>query len=919
MITSDPVRITRPALGVGTSRVGLLWLGLLGAPAAWGAGPERPLTFERDIWPIVAANCVSCHGADQLKGGLDLRSAATLRRGGKSGPALDTSDPEASLMLERIAQGEMPPGKARKLSAGEVSVVRAWIRGGAHSDQPRGLAAPVSPIRDADRRFWSFRPLRRPPVPAGSRADRVRTPIDAFAMARLEAKGLAFSTDADATTLIRRASLDLLGLPPSPEEVDAFVSDHQPGAFERLVDRLLAAPHYGERWGRHWLDVAGYVDTVGFDTDATNIILSEGKWLYRDYVIQAINEDKPYDRFLTEQLAGDELHDWRRARRLEPEMRQALIATGYLRTARDLTHEDVGVIPQNFYGILHDTIEIVGTGLLGLTVNCTRCHSHKFDPIPQEDYYRLMAIFTPAYNPQAWRAVIPTETKFPDRGLPDVSPAQQAEIARHNAEVDRALDELRGRLSQVRQRCSDRLLEAKLAVLPAVIRADVQDALRTPGARRNEVQKYLAAKFGSSLAIKAEEVTAGLNAGEKESIKALEARVAATEARRRKWGKIQALYDVGPPPPTHLLIRGSEQSPGAEVAPGFLRVLCRSDAEAIVRTRAPHEGTSGRRTALARWLTEAGSPASSLAARVMVNRVWKHLFGQGIVPTPENFGAQGQPPTHPELLEWLSCELVANGWRIKPVIRLIMSSTVYRQASRREKTLAESGPDPESIDPGDELLWRMRLRRLESEVVRDAILSVSGDRHDAEGGPPVPIVTRPDGLVEVAKDKLANPRDRYKRSIYLTTRRAYNPSLLTVFDQPLVATNCLGRSASAVPLQSLFLLNDAFLAEQAEHFARRVERSVGRGSPDPARSVGRGSPDPALDPTEGLPAEIELAFRMALARRPGANEAATCRDLLHRQAKLFRASGLSRAEAGHQALTQLCLTLFNTNEFLYAE
>jgi hypothetical protein len=831
------------------SRVVLLWLGLLGTPASWGAGPERPLTFERDIWPIVAANCVSCHGADQPKGGLDLRSVATMLRGGKSGPALDTTEPEASLLLERISQCEMPPGKARKLSAGEVATVRAWIRGGARADQLRALAQPASPIRDADRQFWSFRPLRRPPVPIVAGLEQVRTPIDAFVMARLEAKGLSFSPEADPTTMIRRASLDLLGLPPSPEEVDAFLAGHGPGAFERLVDRRLASPDFGVRWGRHWLDVAGYVDTVGFDTDATNIILSEGKWLYRDYVIRAFNQDQPYDRFLTEQLAGDELHDWRRAQRLEPEMRQALIATGYLRTARDLTHEDVGVIPQNFFGILHDTIEIVGTGLLGLTVHCARCHSHKFDPIPHEDYYRLMALFTPAYNPRAWRAVIPTETKFPDRGLPDVAPAEQAEIERHNATIDRTLNELRSRLSRIRP-------------------------------------------------------------SEKEAATALEAQVAQTEARRRKWGKIQALYDVGPPPQTHLLIRGSEQSPGAEVAPGFLRVLCRSDAEAIARSRAPYEGTSGRRTALAHWLTEAGSPASSLLARVMVNRVWKHLFGQGIVPTPENFGAQGQPPTHPELLEWLSCELVAHGWRIKPLIRLIMRSSVYRQASRRDKTLApaESGPDPESIDPGDELLWRMRLRRLESEVVRDAILSVSGDRHDAAGGPPVPIVARPDGQVEVPKEKPANPGDRFKRSIYLTTRRAYNPSLLTVFDQPLVATNCPQRTASAVPLQSLFMLNDAFLTEQAGHFARRVERSVGRGSGDPA---------PGL--TKGLPAEITRAFRMALARHPTVHELATCADLFRRQTELFRAGGLSQSEAEHQARVQLGLILFNTSEFLYVE
>ena len=319
----------------------------------------------------------------------------------------------------------MPPGKARKLSDQEVAVVRAWIRSGARADHADRIPRPVATIRDEDRRFWSFRPLSPPPAPRVADSARVRTPIDAFLLSRLEAQGLSFSPDADAPTLVRRAYLDLLGLPPSPEEIDAFLSDDRPGPFNRLVDHfLLSSPHFGERWGRHWLDVAGYVDTVGFDTDATNIITSEGKWLYRDYVIRAFNQDRPYDRFLTEQLAGDELYDWRRAEHFTPEVREALIATGYLRTARDMTHEDVGVIPQNFFGIMHDTIEIVGTGLLGLTINCARCHSHKFDPIPQEDYYRIMAVFTPAYNPRAWLPVIPTETNLKDRGLPDVAPAR---------------------------------------------------------------------------------------------------------------------------------------------------------------------------------------------------------------------------------------------------------------------------------------------------------------------------------------------------------------------------------------------------------------------------------------------------------------------------------------------------------------
>jgi hypothetical protein len=695
----------------------------------------------------------------------------------------------------------------------------------------------------------------------------------------------------------------LLGLPPTPEEVDAFAADGRPGAFERLVDRLLASPHFGERWGRHWLDVAGYVDTVGFDTDATLVITSEGKWRYRDYVIRAFNDDKSFDRFITEQLAGDELVDWRRAPRFTPEIREALIATGYLRTARDLTHEDVGVIQQNFYGIMHDTLEIVGTGLLGLTLNCARCHSHKFDPIPQEDYYRLMALLAPSYNPNAWRPVVPTETRKDDRGVPDVSPAELAEIERHNAEVDRQIDIQRKALAELRRPHEARLAEAKLAAVPEPIRADLKAAIATAADKRTAVQKYLAEKFAAGLKVTPEQVAADLSDAERATVKDHEARIAAAEGQRIKFGKIQALYEVGSPPETHLLVRGSEQSPGPLVQPGFLRVLTRTEAGALAAAKSPAEGTSGRRTALARWLTAPDSPASALVARVMVNRVWQQLFGRGIVPTSDNFGAQGQPPTHPELLEWLSRRFVEGGWRVKPLVREMMISTVYRQASRRDPAAtsaaaaaADGSPEPEAVDPANDLLWRARLRRLESEVVRDSMLAVSGQLSRTMGGPPVPINAQPDGMVVVAKDRLAHSADAARRSIYLTTRRAYNLSLLTVFDQPLVATNCVRRDQSAVPLQSLVMLNDGFIADQSEKFARRIERAA-------AQSDER----------------IDLAFRLALARRPNAAERATCRQLLSEQTEIYRRAGSSADAADHQALVQLCHVVFNSSEFLYAE
>ena len=313
------------------------------------------------------------------------------------------------------------------------------IGGGCRHRWSLRASPPNASVEAADRDFWSFRKLARPAVPKTQHADRARSPVDAFVLTRLEAQGLTLSAEAPRNVLIRRLWLDLVGLPPPPAAVAEFLADEAPDACARLVDRLLGSPQFGERWGRHWLDVVGYVDTVGFDVDADNIITSEGKWRYRDWVIRAFNADLPYDRFLREQLAGDELVDWRNAPRFTDEIRDRLTATGFLRTAQDFTHEDVGNIPQNHFNILHDTLEIVGSSVLGLTLHCARCHDHKFDPVPQEDYYRLMAAFTPAYNPQDWKVVLSYDKKLEDRALPDVSPADKSEIDRHNAEIERQI------------------------------------------------------------------------------------------------------------------------------------------------------------------------------------------------------------------------------------------------------------------------------------------------------------------------------------------------------------------------------------------------------------------------------------------------------------------------------------------------
>jgi cytochrome c553 len=887
-----------PTPPIGPTALGVL---LLVLSASSARGEESVATsFERSVWPIVANQCATCHGADEPQGGLDLRSVAAIVRGGDSGSAVVAGDADASLLWQRIASNEMPPGDGRKLNAAERDLIRAWITAGIPAEYPSLIPPPPPPVSEADRQHWAFRPLGRPAVPDVSEAH-ASTPIDAFLLARLTSRGLTYSPQADPTTLVRRAYLDVIGLPPSPDVVDACLADTAPGAYERLIDRLLASPHFGERWGRHWLDVAGYADTVGFDVDATLVITSEGKWLYRDYVIDAFNRDKPFDRFVTEQIAGDELHDWRHADPLTPEAREALIATGFLRTARDLTHEDVGVIPQNFFGIVHDTLEIVGTGLLGLTVNCARCHSHKFDPIPQEDYYRLAALLTPAYNPRDWRPVLPIDAKVGDRTVPDVSPAEVARIEAHNRAIDERVAALNEQLAAIRRPHEERLRAERLAGVPEPIRADTQTALSTAADQRNEVQKHLAEKFTGLLSIKPEEVAAALTESERGTVADLESRVATANAGRRSWGKIQALVDLGPPPATYLLIRGDHLTPGPEVAPGFLRVLSRSEGDALASTSPPTEGTSGRRLALARWLTAPDTPASALLARVMVNRLWGQLFGRGIVSTPENFGAQGERPTHPELLDWLSGQFIDGGWRVKPLLRAMLVSDAYRQASRREApSTGEVDPgavDPGAIDPGNELLWRMRLRRLESEIVRDSLLTVSGRLNPAAGGPPILIEAQPDGAVIVARSKLARPEDEFRRSVYLLGRRAYNLSLLTVFDQPQPATNCLSRDVSAVPLQSLTMLNDEFFRQQAGWLADRVTAASGPSATQ----------------------RIELAFRYALARRPNPDETTWCGELLADQARLFQQAGQDEAAASRQALVELCHTLLNTSEFLYAE
>ena len=844
--------------------------------------------FERDVLPILSAHCAKCHGARDPEAGLDLTSSAALMKGSDEGPVVIKGSIEKSVLLTRIAAGKMPPPKENDpLSKEEVEMVRRWIAAGALTAgvEIKASASVEAPpqVTDEDRNFWAFRPPVAAPVPQAHASDRVRTPVDSFLLARLEAKGLKFSPDASRVTLIRRAYLDLLGLPPSPDEVRESLAEESPDAYERLVDRLLGSPQYGERWGRHWLDVAGYTDSPHCDVKGQ--FLTAEDWRYRDYVIRSFNADTPYDRFLTGQLAGDELVDWTTAPKYTPEILDALVATGYMRTTPDWTHGDQTQALVYRYDTVARVVENVATGVLGLTLGCARCHSHKFDPIPQQDYYRLLAVFATAYNLDDWKR--PSE-----RSLPDVSIADQDEIAAHNAHIDGLVAEHQKRLDELQTPQRQRLFQEKLATVPELLRDDVRGAFEIAEGKRDEVQKYLYKKFEAILRVTTDEARKALSAPEQSECTSHDQEIERLKKTKRSFGQLQALWDAGSPPAVHQLKRGDAETPGAVVEAGFLTVLCPPGQTAAVRPPETRENSSGRRLALAKWLTGRDHP---LTARVLVNRIWQHHFGKGIVASPENFGHSGVPPTHPELLDWLAIDFMEHGWSIKRLHRLIMTSTAYRQSARRPAS-------PPAADPDNELLWKMNLHRLEAETIRDAVLAVSGKLNPEPGGAPVPVELKPDGLVTVGKGPTAT--SQFRRSVYLRALRGSHPigtgfkmSMMEIFDFPEIVINCTRRDTSTTPLQALALINSEFMTEQAGFFGDRVRIVAGENAA-PARL-------------------IETAFELVFGRQPSEDELRFCQEFLSAQSEVYLTDERSREQAAQQALASLCLLLLASNEFLY--
>ena len=850
--------------------------------------------FEKEIQPIFSVRCTACHGGDAPQSGLDLTSLASALKGGKHGPVILEGFSDKSILIRQLQSGVMPPtGAGEPIKKAEVELIRGWIDEGNFADYvevenplDRDFTETEAPeVTAADRQYWAFRKPVAAAPPKVKGTTRARTPIDSFIISELESRGLELSPPASKRTLLRRAYFDLWGLPPTPAEAQAFLEDTRADAYEQLIDRLMDSPKYGERWGRHWLDAVGYIDTTGKDFLAATVELAEGMWRYRDYVIRSFQQDKPWDRFLTEQLAGDELVDWRNAETYTPEIIEALVATGYLRTILDVTNEDISDRPLDRYDALFVLLDKVSSSTLGLTLTCARCHSHKFDPIPQRDYYRFLSLFTAAYNPSAWIQ--------PKKRLHyTVSKSERGEIESHNQEIDAAVGKLTEDIEQIRQPYREQRLAEKLEKLPEVVRADTKLAVETEADGRDEVQKYLVEKFGPLVEITDEELDAEITGDHQEALSRLKKKVATWDSYRRKLHQIQALWDGDGMPTIRLLQRGSVESPGPKVTPGFITVLCSAGEDCAAKPSANRVGaTQGYRLALAEWLTEPDHP---LTARVIVNRIWQHHFDTGIVATPGNFGSMGSPPSHPALLDWLAVDFVKHGWKTRRLHKMIMTSAVYQQSSRRSSNRRSERATAE--DPDNRLLWRMPLRRLEAEALRDSILAVAGRLDDTVGGPAVELRARPDGLQVVSEKSAGGPT---RRSVYLLARRTWPLTFLTAFDFPVIDTACSRRVPSATPLQSLTVMNSEFVTENAREAANRAAALAGD----------RSNPHDLVETTYGL----------LFSRKPSAQESEIALDHLDSQQQLYAKANSSAEEAFEKSLANLVHMLISSNEFLYVD
>ncbi len=756
-----------------------------------GADRERAGTdfFEKRIHPVLVERCYTCHSAQarKLKGNLLLDTRAGVLKGGDLGASIVPGDPDKSLLVKAVRYTDndlkMPPKKPLKPE--EIADFEAWVKMGAPDPRGADAAAPAKPKIDFARArgLWPFRPVEDPPLPAVSRTDWPANAVDRFVLAALEKRGLAPVADADRVTLLRRVTFDLTGLPPTPEEMGAFLDDRSTGAYARAVDRLLASPRYGERWGRHWMDVIRYADTAGDNSDYPIPQMHR----YRDYIIKAFNEDKPFDLFIREQVAGDLLPAKDEARR-----REHLIATGYLANAKRFGSR---VDDYPWHLTVEDTIENVGRAFLGLSTGCARCHDHKFDPISQDDYYALYGIFQSTRYPWPGIELLKIQKDF----VPLV-PADQVEAMTKPVREKAAALAAEAKRVEAEKKRIDAQADA------AVGTDDEADAKAAAAAAKKALDKA-----------KKEIETHG-----KKPLP-YETAYAVAEAKKTGNAKVQ--------------MKGIPERTAHEVPRRFLEVMGGQ--------RVPDGLQGSGRLQLAEWLSD---PANPLTARVLVNRLWLHHFGRGIVPTPNDFGKQGKPPTHPELLDWLARRFIESGWSIKAMHRLLVHSRAYRLSTR-------SHAGNEKSDPSNDWLWRAHRRRLDAESIRDALLAVSGTLDLSPAGPhPFPAMAAWD-FTQHKPFKAVY--DHNRRSVFLMTQRVMKHPFLGIFDGADTNASAALRMNTTTTLQALYFLNDAFFHEKAAAFATRVR---------------------AERPDDD--ARIDRAYRLAYGRPPSASERAAGRDYL---------------------------------------
>lgn len=728
--------------------------------------PDAIRFFEQKIQPIFSENCHKCHShsADKIKGGLVVDSLDGLLKGGDSGPALVPGHPEQSLFIKAIGYADqdlqMPP-KGKKLSPEQIALLENWVRMGAPwpGNEPGKKVKVRGKITAEDRAWWAFQPVRDPIPPAVKDDGWAKNPVDKFVFAKLQSEGLAPAPEANRRTLIRRLYFDLWGLPPSPEEIEAFVSDSSPGAYEQLVNRLLDSPHYGERWARHWLDLVRFAESDGYKADG----FRPNAWRYRDYVIKSFNEDKPYNQFIREQLAGDEL---------APDDPEAIVGTMFLRHGiYEYNNPDAR---GQWEGILNELTDVTGDVFMGMGMACARCHDHKFDPILQKDYFRLQAFFAPL--------------SLKD----DVAVADAKQKAEYNAKLrhwEESTREIRADLAVIENDYRAKNFTNAIKKFPD----DIQELLCKPRQELSIYEKQIVDLSYLQVAPAFEELDKKLKGEQKTNYVTLRKKLAEFDSLKPKpLPSTYSISDIGPVAPATLIPKSRIKDP---IAPGFLTLL--QEAPAQIKPISASPGTTGRRAALASWLTE---PTNPLSTRVMVNRLWQHHFGRGIVATTSDFGKLGQPPTHPELLDWLTSRFLQEGWSLKKIHRLIVTSATYRQNAVGSAPELAMKKDPENL-----FLWRMSTRRLEADQIRDALLMAADELNPEMGG----------ASVDPSK-----PR----RSIYTKVRRNTHDPLLQAFDAPDNISSTPLRNTTTTPTQALLMFNSQPVIQRARGLTARLEK-----------------------------------------------------------------------------------------------